>query len=605
MQRMTFLIFWLLAMTLAPINAQDDDYPLHIPDTDEYIAHMSEIWAQRGELPHMFDEEAYGLHMPQQLIRLMETTFLHRYAESASTTQLTQAYETLNQGDMFGYANYMPFIDIQQWNLRIVHQWTMENSVEFQDNVQLEFGPYTITVSDHHLTDLREPDILLRVSRDGFVDHWLAFPDNGAYRMVPGPVTYFASGYWNSWPNGTVADVAVLDVNADGLEEIISKRWNGFPGSNYRGSRTTYTVYGWQNEAWTTFVRSQSVTNDANDIYGDIPQWQFDNIDDDASLELIQNDYGRDNFYCLQHRRQVFDWNGEVYEVIADETTFEETVGCALRFAQQAMWEHDYEDAIDYYELALARFSGDFADYESDQGIAAQFVAYAQERLFIAYMLAADTVAARALLDDLREQPLIENTIAQQLIAIPEAELDPLTVCETVYDFIESIQNERNYRSLPHLGFIEETVHIYASWGIGVGQPQRVACDLPYLLEQIALMTATPPPTATPLPTATPDAILLAEQQAQNDIRLTVFDLAHTFRSGDIYDVLSQSETVLDSLLVGPTSDIALLARHYRALALEALDRPDEVLAEYLAIIDTAPNSAWGMLAALHLEVDE
>ena len=40
--------------------------------------------------------------------------------------------------------------------------------------------------------------------------------------------------------------------------------------------------------------------------------------------------------------------------------------------------------------------------------------------------------------------------------------------------------------------------------------------------------------------------------------------------------------------------------RYRRALALESLGRADEALAEYVAIYEAAPNSAWGMLAALH-----
>jgi tetratricopeptide (TPR) repeat protein len=42
---------------------------------------------------------------------------------------------------------------------------------------------------------------------------------------------------------------------------------------------------------------------------------------------------------------------------------------------------------------------------------------------------------------------------------------------------------------------------------------------------------------------------------------------------------------------------------YYRALALEALGRDGEALDEYIAIYEVAPESAWGMLAALHLEV--
>lgn len=44
------------------------------------------------------------------------------------------------------------------------------------------------------------------------------------------------------------------------------------------------------------------------------------------------------------------------------------------------------------------------------------------------------------------------------------------------------------------------------------------------------------------------------------------------------------------------------VAHYYRALTLEALNRPDEALADYVAIYTTVPESAWGKLAALHLE---
>jgi hypothetical protein len=44
---------------------------------------------------------------------------------------------------------------------------------------------------------------------------------------------------------------------------------------------------------------------------------------------------------------------------------------------------------------------------------------------------------------------------------------------------------------------------------------------------------------------------------------------------------------------------------YYRALTLEAVNRPDEAQTEYVAIYEAAPESAWGMLAALHLERGE
>jgi hypothetical protein len=55
---------------------------------------------------------------------------------------------------------------------------------------------------------------------------------------------------------------------------------------------------------------------------------------------------------------------------------------------------------------------------------------------------------------------------------------------------------------------------------------------------------------------------------------------------------------------ISDMSDPVLLRwRYLAALAFEALDRPAEALAEYIAIYEAAPVSAWGTLAALHFEV--
>lgn len=63
-----------------------------------------------------------------------------------------------------------------------------------------------------------------------------------------------------------------------------------------------------------------------------------------------------------------------------------------------------------------------------------------------------------------------------------------------------------------------------------------------------------------------------------------------------IEDTVSQPDLAVE--------EIALFGlRYYRALVLKVLERPSEALAEYVAIYEAAPESAWGMLAALHLEV--
>lgn len=77
-----------------------------------------------------------------------------------------------------------------------------------------------------------------------------------------------------------------------------------------------------------------------------------------------------------------------------------------------------------------------------------------------------------------------------------------------------------------------------------------------------------------------------------------------TLRSAFVERDFALVVEIADEALASAIDDnqLAYAFRYYRALALEALDRPDEALAEYVAIYETAPDSAWGMLAVLHFE---
>lgn len=70
-----------------------------------------------------------------------------------------------------------------------------------------------------------------------------------------------------------------------------------------------------------------------------------------------------------------------------------------------------------------------------------------------------------------------------------------------------------------------------------------------------------------------------------------------------------EAVAALDELLANPPEDAGpeflQTVAYYRAWRLEELGRDDEALAQYVAIYEDAPNSVWGMLAALHFEIIE
>lgn len=75
-----------------------------------------------------------------------------------------------------------------------------------------------------------------------------------------------------------------------------------------------------------------------------------------------------------------------------------------------------------------------------------------------------------------------------------------------------------------------------------------------------------------------------------------------SLRTGDPDAVLTLVDETLDNYDPSVAQIVIDGLHYYRALTLEALNRPDDALAEYVAIYEAAPESAWGLLAALHLE---
>jgi tetratricopeptide (TPR) repeat protein len=96
------------------------------------------------------------------------------------------------------------------------------------------------------------------------------------------------------------------------------------------------------------------------------------------------------------------------------------------------------------------------------------------------------------------------------------------------------------------------------------------------------------PPQVTPLPTPEPKYQNYAEAINMGDFQAAL-DLIDENAAGNA-DYYRDNPDSLYSY------------QYNRGYILEMLDRPDEALTEYIAIYEAAPESGWGMLAALHLE---
>ncbi|MBN1285417.1 MAG: tetratricopeptide repeat protein [Anaerolineae bacterium] len=102
---------------------------------------------------------------------------------------------------------------------------------------------------------------------------------------------------------------------------------------------------------------------------------------------------------------------------------------------------------------------------------------------------------------------------------------------------------------------------------------------------------------AEPTPVPTPDVETISPYGAHSQA-------IDALESGEFEDALAALDDVLSREDDIDPGDL-LKFRYERALMVEALGREDEALAAYVALYTDAPESAWGILARLHLEPSE
>jgi hypothetical protein len=103
------------------------------------------------------------------------------------------------------------------------------------------------------------------------------------------------------------------------------------------------------------------------------------------------------------------------------------------------------------------------------------------------------------------------------------------------------------------------------------------------------------------LPTPTPPAQVASSVLLNPSVYSLASDALNAFEHGNYARVIENLNT---SLQLESDDTLGLAQLHYiAAISFEALNRPDDALAQYVAIYEAAPDSSWGILAALHLEL--
>ncbi|MBA3872530.1 MAG: hypothetical protein H0X30_25615 [Anaerolineae bacterium] len=476
------LLLALLAMCgLGVVQARDgeQEYRLHVPSASEYLKALPEIIKSyptddSGETSYDF-------------IDALENIFEMRYGSTASAAELSQAYDLLDYGSIQG-RNYMPYLDAKSWHKSIVERWFEENSVQLNNLPIIQFLTYTIDSTSYDFNGDGKPEWLLHVQRKGsFEDYWVAWSDQSqksGYRFDDLPIPLQAEASLDR----------VEDLNGDGKPELIFESSATVSAASWVIAEGYYLyLVGWHKTGF-EILTTNIYKNQEGEmrLQHTIPTirtqggkfWTFQNIDKDAALEILENARYEDNYECVENASAQYDWDGTYYRHINNERTEENSVNCALRDAEQAMWNYQYVQAVSLYETALDRYQTvSTADLWRFPHLK-QFAAYTQERLVLAYALAGDMQSATALLDQMRREPSDPKLMISALLKVSEDGTTAFELCKSAYDFFDHYPqlytpDFYQYRGLPDLGFSDTDYYGFNSTAKGVPPPPAtVGCDI-------------------------------------------------------------------------------------------------------------------------------
>lgn len=498
---------WVLLMSVN-VQAQDEPQP---PSAQAYHQLLMDL----GPSIHEYVQSQKGTL--DDILAAMSVAYWHLYpdATSVSFEQQIRVYDALN----VGAASY---VERDIWIERLVEAWLWENSLDLSETQTIQFEDVYISVVPRDFDADGTDEYLLDVMKGGVIDRTQTCPrdieaavyfvvDTGdeGYRFVDTGLP------WKGLPplgrysasDGAVAELGFDDINRDGIPEwLVLEGGNtgGGPGMGYVDLGQLF-ILGWRDgrlESVLTPYRNGSPPFDETTYFftpsticgGPMPTdvaWDFQSIDEDPALEILQAQTDTDNWGCQSTETKLFDWNPELQRYIylgTEETAATETRNCAQQQAEALVWAGDYGGAIAEYERALsATEAGTLSTTEAHL-----YEQYLVARLTLAYLMTRQASQAEATLDVINAQAIADEAIASYidvLTSATEAELPPIQICTQAYNVFTT-----HFPAIT-VGFIGDDD---PSIDQQTYRPERIGCDAPAMIREYLEQTRFPVDVAPP-----------------------------------------------------------------------------------------------------------
>lgn len=545
------IVLVLLLLGRAPMQSQNK-YELRNLSPAQYMQAVPEII-----------EQASAEEMNFTFRRVIGQEFDLRYGDESLTTMSFDLLLDFQTALAIGADPSLPQ-DTETWFLAMLETGLRQ---EQMDNFPPEFdiGNFSITATPVDFDGDGDEEYLLEAH-----DNWSGrvfytlFSDR--LHSLPLPVMGMQSNVMTrALPQtGTLITRQLADIDGDGGTEWIVEANN----YGYWASCGDLHVLDWQ--------VNEIVNRTQNLFHYCIPLAQ-------ANTASVHYKYSQPNHIQMIETR-IDGWNCQrarhdtlnlLTTTLTSTTTYADTVWCALREADDAFREGDYETAAIIYARTVSEFDGQMAQYLG-------------ARLALSYAL--DNQPERV--HDTLSAIDATGQMGDLLLRLHDTSDDPATMCHVAFDFFADTNHlakeafDNPYSWTPEHFYFGHEPEDPRYFPLPI--PSQAGCDY----KQV--MNSDP----TPLPV----------EESPSDLQAAAY-----VQSG-IYFALSQKkyqnvQENLETLLSSPTSDYEVYAQelvYWRAVTFEFMQQPNQALASYIAIYESAPESAWGMLAALHLkESDE
>jgi hypothetical protein len=431
------------------------EYRLRVPTAEEYLDAVPELLSQMEIYQRRVLEVELATRYPEMLwldFERVEQVYAAFLSFAGSSSALTQGF----------------------WTPTRIVSWLTTNNIELDDNQTLTFENAQISVTADDINADGQQEWILNYTSDSLRGVlFVELNSAGRYIAIENVMTfeeqhgYTFTGERADFPRFQV--LATEDFTQDGIADIAIL----YTDDDGNSSGERLHILSWRDNALvdlsddTLSIIYQSLT----------PIWEFLDFDDDGNPEIRQIRELRDNWDCYYTRTTIYDWDGESITSVQEVDEFPDSPRCTLRFAEEAMWSHDFDEAISLYRNYL-----DFDQYPQQ---------YAQFRLAIALILNDQVEQGITLLRQLQTEQAGKTSytllpLANQLILAYEENPTPVSVCLAAYDYFAFNAYDVWGNEVLEVGYtIDNMIYEQGMHSPGAPSPANAGCDLPALLNEL------------------------------------------------------------------------------------------------------------------------